>query len=151
MWAKVKDGAVEIYPYGPSELRRDNPNTSFPSVMSNEVLAGWGIVPVVPRDPPAHDYITQNCERIAPTMNGNTWVETWSVSPASPETVAQRTSEMSASVRSERNARLAACDWTQLPDAQCDATAWAFYRQALRDVPNQDGFPGSVMWPTPPE
>jgi hypothetical protein len=34
-----------------------------------------------------------------------------------------------------RNALLAASDWTQLADAQCDKTAWAIYRQALRDFP----------------
>jgi hypothetical protein len=61
--------------------------------------------------------------------------------------------ELAAARRAERDARLAACDWTQLPDAPLDdaaRAAWAEYRQALRDVPGQPGFPGAVQWPAPP-
>lgn len=53
-------------------------------------------------------------------------------------------------VRQQRNTLLVACDWTQLPDAPVDQTAWAAYRQALRDVTDQDGFPANVIWPVPP-
>ena len=38
-------------------------------------------------------------------------------------------------VRNWRNAQLAATDWTQVADAPVDASAWAVYRQALRDLP----------------
>lgn len=54
-------------------------------------------------------------------------------------------------IRAQRKRMLAACDWTQLPDAQCDQTAWAAYRQALRDIPQQSGFPTNVVWPAKPE
>ena len=67
--------------------------------------------------------------------------------PPSPEDIA---AEQGASIRAERNARLAASDWTQLPDAPVDAAAWATYRQALRDVTAQEGFPASVVWPEQP-
>ncbi|MGL4639875.1 MAG: tail fiber assembly protein [Shewanella sp.] len=53
-------------------------------------------------------------------------------------------------VRSDRNARLAACDWTQLPDAPVDAAAWAVYRQALRDITDQSN-PLEIVWPTAPQ
>jgi len=53
--------------------------------------------------------------------------------------------------RARRNALLAACDWTQLPDVPLTTQdAWAEYRQALRDVPSQSGFPEDIQWPTPP-
>lgn len=52
-------------------------------------------------------------------------------------------------VRAERNAKLAACDWTQLPDAPVDHAAWATYRQALRDVTNQSD-PFNIQWPVAP-
>ena len=39
------------------------------------------------------------------------------------------------SMRAARNQLLAESDWTQLPDAQCNKTVWATYRQALRDFP----------------
>ena len=55
--------------------------------------------------------------------------------------------------RARRNTRLAASDWTQIADAPLTApeqAAWAAYRQALRDVPEQPGFPASVTWPVAP-
>lgn len=54
-------------------------------------------------------------------------------------------------VRTNRTLRLQATDWTQLADAPVDQEAWATYRQALRDVPEQNGFPWNVQWPDQPE
>ena len=54
--------------------------------------------------------------------------------------------------RTQRDALLAASDWVLLPDAPvADAQAWKDYRQALRDVPQQTGFPTDINWPTKPE
>lgn len=53
-------------------------------------------------------------------------------------------------VRQERNVLLLKTDWTQLPDSTANKEAWAAYRQALRDVPTQSGFPLTVVWPVPP-
>lgn len=50
----------------------------------------------------------------------------------------------------ERNNRLSASDWTQLPDAPVDQAAWAEYRQALRDLPDNTSDPSNPVWPTPP-
>ena len=56
-----------------------------------------------------------------------------------------------AAVRAERNAKLAASDWTQLPDVLLETkTQWATYRQALRDITGQPGYPFNIVWPTPP-
>lgn len=52
--------------------------------------------------------------------------------------------------RLERGRRLMKSDWTQTPDAPVDRAAWAAYRQALRDVPQQDGFPYNITWPEVP-
>lgn len=56
-------------------------------------------------------------------------------------------------VRAERDRLLTACDWTAVTDSPLSAeskTAWATYRQALRDIPAQSTFPASVTWPTVP-
>lgn len=151
MQAKIVDGVVLAYPYGLSELRRDFPNTSFPLSMTEQEFLSYDVYPVVPRNPPAFDYLTQNCERVDPTLEGGAWVETWAVTPATPEQTAQRTAEKANEVRADRNRRLADSDWTQLPDAPVDAAAWAVYRQELRDVTGQAGFPGAVIWPAQPE
>ena len=55
-----------------------------------------------------------------------------------------------AEVRTERDAKLAETDWTQVADAPVDQAAWASYRQSLRAVPEQAGFPNTVTWPTEP-
>lgn len=52
--------------------------------------------------------------------------------------------------RSQRNRLLSASDWTQVSDAQVDRAAWATYRQALRDIPDQAGFPTEIVWPSEP-
>jgi hypothetical protein len=55
-------------------------------------------------------------------------------------------------VRSERNTKLTATDWTQGADTpQATKDKYAPYRQTLRDVPAQSGFPNTVVWPTQPE
>ena len=55
-----------------------------------------------------------------------------------------------AQVRAERNTKLSGSDWTQITDATADKAAWATYRQALRDITAQAGFPWTNTWPTQP-
>lgn len=52
--------------------------------------------------------------------------------------------------RANRDELLSRSDWTQVPDAPVDRAAWAAYRQALRDVTNQTGFPATIDWPVAP-
>lgn len=54
-------------------------------------------------------------------------------------------------LREDRNALLAACDWTQAADAPVDREAWAVYRQQLRDLPAATADPSRVTWPEPPQ
>ena len=54
-------------------------------------------------------------------------------------------------VRAVRNAELAATDWTQVADSQADKTAWATYRQQLRDLPAQNEDPKQIVFPTRPD
>lgn len=58
--------------------------------------------------------------------------------------------DLAVEVRAERDALLIDSDYTQLSDSPVDSTVWATYRQALRDVPQQDGFPDTITWPTKP-
>lgn len=55
-------------------------------------------------------------------------------------------------VRNERNQRLVDSDWTHsiLDRPVFAKEEWAEYRQALRDLTKQDGFPHHILWPTPP-
>ena len=42
MYAKIKDGSVEKYPYSITDLKQDNPNVSFPKVLDSTVLNSFG-------------------------------------------------------------------------------------------------------------
>ena len=70
-----------------------------------------------------------------------------------PEKVQAKTDQAWTNLRTERNARLAASDWTQLQDSHLSAekkSAWADYRQALRDLPDECTDPTQVDWPLDP-
>jgi hypothetical protein len=58
--------------------------------------------------------------------------------------------EREEAIRDARGKLLKQTDWTQVPDAPVDKAAWATYRQALRDITKQSGFPLEVTWPTKP-
>ena len=53
-------------------------------------------------------------------------------------------------IRNWRNAELSVCDWTQVADSQANKTAWATYRQALRDLPANNADPKKIKFPTRP-
>lgn len=66
-----------------------------------------------------------------------------------PALVAARTEAAWTALRKERNACLAACDWTQLRDVP-ESPEWATYRQSLRDLPSETVDPLEPAWPQPP-
>jgi hypothetical protein len=150
MYVKVKDGKVEQYPYTLGMLFQENPETSFPENISHELLAGFGVFPVASVPMPEVDY-TKNVEQTFPVQEEGSWVQTWKIVAAGEQEIVERTNQQGDLVRSERNAKLSACDWTQLPDAPVNKDAWAEYRQNLRDVTQQAGFPWNVVWPQPPQ
>jgi len=63
---------------------------------------------------------------------------------------ASKDAEQAKSVRATRGEKLADSDWTQVADAPVDKAVWATYRQALRDVTAQSGFPWTITWPESP-
>jgi len=70
--------------------------------------------------------------------------------PLPPPSEAERIEEAWAALRGRRDWLLGKTDWTQVPDAPVDQAAWAEYRQALRDLPEQTEDPRDVVWPEPP-
>lgn len=146
MYVKTENGVVTQYPYSYYQLIADNPNTSFPNSMPDNQLDSWGVFPVteVTQPTPAPGEIV---EEITPAEINGVWTQQWNVRAATQ----QETDSQADEVRSQRNQMLYECDWTQLSDAPVNSLDWANYRQELRDVPNQAGFPWSVVWPTPPQ
>lgn len=132
------------------QLRADNPNTSFPPQLTAEIIDSFGYDPVLegpqPTLIPPYQYAQRNGVE---EINGQWFTHYIAVTP-DDEVKARMDAEQGDRVRTDRNARLAACDWTQLPDAPVDHTIWATYRQELRDVTDQAGFPWDVAWPVAP-
>lgn len=146
MYVKLHNGQIAAYPYSVGQLRRDNPQVSFPKTPNHSLLSEWGVFPVEPVSAPSVDY-TKDVREGAPVYD-NGWKQSWVVLPA--EDIEKRLLELSENARAERNSLLAQTDWTQIADSTVDKSAWATYRQALRDVPQQPGFPYSVVWPNEP-
>jgi hypothetical protein len=142
MYVKLLDGSPSKFPYNLGELKKDAPNTSFPDPISETALADYGVYPVTPTPAPSCDSKTHRLTQWVEEVDG-AWTQTWELLQLPEERAATN-------VRAERNRLLADCDWTQLADAPVDSAAWAAYRQELRDITSQAGFPWDVQWPTEP-
>jgi len=150
-----------------SQFRSEHPNTSFPQVLTVEILDSFGYDPVLEGPQattvPPYEY----SQRDGVVEVDGQWFTHYIAGPVftdytDDEGVTHTASEQyeaycfdkdavqGKSVRDDRNKRLADCDWTQLPDAPVDAAAWAAYRTALRAVPEQPGFPWDITWPEEP-
>ena len=143
---KITNGQPENYSIG--QLRRDNPNTSFPKRPSDELLAGWDVFPLTLTPRPEVDR-TKNVNEGTPVLVTGAWLQVWDVTDATPDEITQRTDNEGQSVRSQRDYLLQQTDWMALSDNTM-SPEWAAYRQSLRDVTNQAGFPWSITWPTKP-
>ena len=159
MFAEVNGQTVVTFPYDYDTLVRHNPSTRFPAeeltamyVGTEANLAGNQLVRVVVADAPQYDEATQIAVRNnQPSLVGDTWTIGWIVQELTQSEKDQKLAAKIASVRSQRNQKLKDSDWTQVDDAPVDKAAWATYRQALRDVPTQSGFPWDITWPAQPE
>jgi hypothetical protein len=85
------------------------------------------------------------------------WLQKWIVADLEFESDSDRnaaivlTNEiLSFNAREKRNILLRVTDWSAMPDSPPQTTEMATYRQALRDVTTQSGFPSEVTWPTEP-
>jgi hypothetical protein len=134
------------------EIRAMYPNTSFPSQWSAELVANLGLDPVFETPAPTTTRYQTASKDGVEQVEGK-WQWKWVVTEMSDEAKAAIDAQQAAAVRSTRNARIAECDWTQLDDTPITNSKkleWAAYRQALRDIPDQPGFPWDINWPEKP-
>ncbi len=128
------------------DFKAGYPNTSFPELLTDAVVTDFGHAVLVY---PAQPLVSRGQNVID---NGHAHIDgKWQVQWSVIEKTADELAGIATGIRADRNARLSACDWTQVADAPVDVAAWATYRQALRDVPAQAGFPLDVAWPTQSE
>ena len=153
MHVKITSGSVDTYPYNVGQLRRDNPNTSFPKQIPNAMLESYGILPVTFVDMPSIDDRVQKAEQAStPSLVDGAWTLGWTTSSKTAEETQAWDDSMASSNRGKRDSLLIQSDWTQVADAPVDATVWATYRQALRDITDHSNWPNlaDADWPTKP-
>lgn len=145
-YARIENNAVVEYPVYAGDIQLRYPQTSFPFPF--EPPSGYE--PVADVTPPAVDY-NQSLSEGTPTQLDGVWTRTWVVATASQAEIDARLAAKAQAIRADRDRRLRDSDWTQFGDVAVDSAAWATYRQALRDVPSQPGFPVDVTWPALPD
>lgn len=150
MHARISDGKVIQI----ADVRSMFPDVSFPTSGPDEKMCAFlGVLPVI--DSLATSP-TETLESIEPEIVGNQVhvVRVRAMSVDEIQSIEQdRAALQQAIVREDRARRLAVTDWTQLADSPLSAEqkqAWSEYRQALREVPQQAGFPFDIIWPTQP-
>ena len=149
------------------EVRRMHSNTSLPRVWDANVCSALGIDPVLAAPKPEVTGYTQAIRNGATQDANGNWVQAWSVvdmfqdytdmegvthTKADQEVAYQADldAKAAASARTTRDAKLSESDWMVIKSAETGialATEWATYRQALRDITAQEGFPHNVIWP----
>ena len=132
-----------------SEFRAAHPNTSFPQQLTVELLDGFD-ADVIMEGPQASPTRYQTSFRDGVEEVNGKWFTKYSVAEMDDEAKAALDAQQANSVRDDRNKRLKDSDWTQVSDAPVDKEVWAAYRQALRDIPSQEGFPWEINWPVEP-
>jgi hypothetical protein len=154
---KTANGQVEQFPYTLGDLRRDNPQTSFPKKIGDAILSSYGIYHVMPETQPEYDPLVQVLVRDPEPNNNETAVneetgETYKTGRwVIGYTIENKPLDQAqTAVRNQRERLLSDTDWMALSDNTM-TPEWASYRQALRDVTSQEGFPYDVTWPTKPE
>jgi len=158
MFAEIKNGAVVTFPYDYDTLVQKNPYTKFAqtdllSMYSGTEanLEGNELVRIVETNTPSFDNKTQKIvKNLVPTLLNNVWTLEWTIQSLSQTEQDLQNDSEAKSVRQIRSEKLKNCDWTQVSDSPVDKTAWATYRQSLRDLPSATGFPWDMEWPTEP-
>lgn len=154
MFAKIENNQVTEYPLSQFDIKKRFPNTSFPSNLTSALPEGY--VRVQPASQPTEDELKVVTEG-TPALVDGVWTQVWVQSDkyTAEELVAyhaKKETDKQQEVRDVRNSLLAKSDWTQGKDIPDNiSSVWATYRQALRDVPSQAGFPLDIQWPTQPE
>ncbi len=170
MHVKLTNGQPDQFPYTVGQFRRDNPNTSFPRQIPNTILRRYAVYEVTELEKPSYDPLIQtlvvgtptrevirmkteadctdpdtgevDTDQVGQPLYGSEWEVAHTV-----QNMEQAVAE--ANVRAKRDGLLSDTDWMALSDVTMSDSITA-YRQALRDIPDQAGFPFSVTWPSNP-
>jgi hypothetical protein len=146
MYAKIVDGALVKYPYSLEEMRADNPDVWVSENPTDEELTACSAKRAVMGPAPTKSSRTHRFET---TFSDKTDGSVEIVYAA--RELDRRLAEFN--MRDARNSALTRCDWVitrAFEEGNPVPAAYLAYRQALRDLPSQEGFPYDYVWPQEP-
>lgn len=149
------------------EFRAMFPNTGFPVQLTEAIINDFGGDVVLEGPQASGGTVYQYSQRQGVEQIDGKWFTKYVLGPIFTDTVAEdgtvttaaeqeaaykatKDAEQAKAVRQQRGEKLKETDWTQVADAPVDKALWAAYRQALRDVTTQEGFPWDITWPKEP-
>ena len=149
------------------EFRAMFPNTGFPVQLTEAIINDFGGDVVLEGPQASGGTVYQYSQRQGVEQIDGKWFTKYVLGPlfedytkedgtvitaaeAEAAYKAMKDAEQAKAVRQQRGEKLKETDWTQVADAPVDKALWATYRQALRDVTTQEGFPWTVTWPVEP-
>ena len=149
------------------EFRAMFPNTGFPVQLTEAIINDFGGDVVLEGPQASGGTVYQYSQRQGVEQIDGKWFTKYVLGPVFTDTVAEdgtvttaaeqeaaykamKDEEQAKAVRQQRGEKLKETDWTQVADAPVDKALWATYRQALRDVTTQEGFPWTITWPKEP-
>ena len=165
MEVRVRNTGAVMYE---DEFRRLHTGLGLPQLLTEEVLNDWGADIVFEGPQATGGTVYQYSMRQGVVQIGDKWHTNYVLGPIFTDTPASegqpaktaaeneaeykamKDAEQAANVRRTRNDKLSDCDWTQIADSTADKPKWATYRQALRDITAQAGFPWTITWPDAP-
>jgi hypothetical protein len=165
MEIRVKNTGAVMYE---GEFRQLHFGLGLPKVLTEAIINEWGADIVFEGPQASGGTVYQYSMRQGVEQIEGKWYTKYILgpvftdTPATEETPAKtaaeneaayqamKDAEQSANVRTQRTQKLKDSDWTQIADSTADKTAWATYRQALRDITSASGFPWTMTWPETP-
>lgn len=152
MFAKIENNQVAEYPLTEGAIKLRFPLTSFTTNFSANLPDGY--VRVQPSSQPSQDELKVITET-TPVLVDGVWTQAWvQFDKYTAEELAaynaKKDSDKAQEVRDVRNKLLSRTDWRFRSD-MTPSQAWIDYCVALRNVPEQTGFPWAVEWPTEPQ
>lgn len=146
MYLLAHDGACIEYPYSVSRLQNQNPQVSFPSEMSDEVLSEWGVHRVHAAERPTYDVNTERVAEGAPVLLDGTWRQAWEVIGLTPEELASKAVQLREEAKSDRQAAVDAIKVTVSSGKVFDGDETSQTRMARAIVALQATGVQSTMW-----
>lgn len=104
MHIKLTNNIPEAYSIG--QLRRDNPQVSFPQNIPEPTLAEYSVYPLTPADQPVYDSTTHRIEEGTPVQIDGVWTQAWNVIALTDEEVAQQQVELQQNIVAQTQQRL---------------------------------------------